>query len=279
MTTSLNYRVAACDLDSTVLHGSLLSLENRDAVQSLNERNVAVVLASGRNFHHVLPYYRTLGLTGPVVSNDGALVTIPGAVGEIISEQFLPLAVSSAIMTEAARRQLTCLNFFRHGIYTSSRFDWHEDMDRHREMGRHFRHSTVEKMIGRSIYKTLLFSLKPENLDAMQEAILAQFGDVVDAMRNNPNALELISKGVSKVSGLKAAAAYLGVDPTQVVAFGDGFNDASMFRWAGLSVCMSHGHEAAKEAATLVAPATNREVNFAAAVSAAFAPSHTPEVL
>lgn len=278
MSTSFDYKVAACDLDSTLLHGSFLSLENRDAVQSLKERNVSVVLASGRSFHHVLPYYRALGLSGPVVSADGALVSIPGADGEIISERLLPLAVSSAIMTLAAERQLTCLNFFRHGIYTSTRIDWHEGMDRHREMGRHFRHSTIEKMVSRSIYKSLLFSLTPEKLDAMQELVLARFGDVVDIIRNNPYALEIISKGVCKVAGLEVVAGYLGVDASQVVAFGDGFNDVSMFRWAGLSVCMNHGHEAAKEAATLVAPATNPEVNFAAAVAAAFALNQTPEV-
>jgi hydroxymethylpyrimidine pyrophosphatase-like HAD family hydrolase len=44
-----------------------------------------------------------------------------------------------------------------------------------------------------------------------------------------------------------------------------------MFRWAGLSVCMHHGHEAAKLAATMVAPATDIAVNFAAAVDMALA--------
>lgn len=271
MTTTLQYRVAACDLDHTLLFGSELSRENRDAVQSLKERDVMVVLATGRNFHHAVSYYRDLGLKGPLVSSDGALVTIPGVGGQIICERFLPLTASSAIMTAADQRQITCLNFFRHGIYTSSKYDWHEGMERHREMGRHFRFSNLEAMIGRSIYKSLLFSETPADLDALQKEILDQYGAEVDAIRNNPYTLELISKGVSKVSGLQVVARHLGISQSQVMAFGDGVNDVGMFRWAGLSVCMNHGAEPAKEAADLVAPETDPVVNFAAAVAAALA--------
>lgn len=271
MTTTFQYRVAACDLDRTLLSGSDLSRENRDAVQALKERDVKVVLATGRNFHHAVHYYRDLSLKGPLVTSDGALVTIPGAGGLIICERVLPLTVSAAIMTAAADRQLTCLNFFRHGIYTSSKFDWHEGMERHREMGRHFRFSTLANMAGRSIYKSLLFSETPADLDALQKDILDKYGAEVDAIRNSPWVLEFISKGVSKVSGLQVVARHLGISQSEVVAFGDGINDVGMFRWAGLSVCMNHGDELAKEAADMVAPETDPAVNFAAAVAAVLA--------
>lgn len=274
MTTRLHYRVAACDLDSTLLFGSGLSRENRDAVQALKEHGVMVVLATGRNFHHAVPYYRDLGLKGPLVSSDGALVTIPGAGGQIIGERVLPLPVSSAIMRAANRRRVTCLCFFRHGIYTSSKFDWHESMERHREIGRHFRFSNLQAMTGRSIYKLLLFSQTAADLDALQKEILDQQGFEVDAIRNNLHTLELISKGISKVSGLQVVARHLGISPSQVMALGDGVNDVGMFRWAGLSVCMHHGHPTAQEVADMVAPPTAPHVNFATAIAALLA-AHT----
>lgn len=272
-TNSAIYRVAASDLDSTLLHGSELSPENLRAIQFLKGRNVTVVLSTGRNFHHTVSYYRTLGLTGPMVTSDGALVSIPGAAGTIISEHTVRADVAKAIIYGAACKRITCLNFFRHGIYVTSRQYWSEGVDRHRELGRHFRHCTPEAMLKHAVYKSLLVSDNPAELDAFAACVLEHYGEVVDVIRNNPFTLEFISKGVSKVSGLQAVADYLGVDSSQVVAFGDGVNDVGMFRWAGLSVCMNHGHEAAKAAAKLVAPETDPRTNFAAAVAVAFEPT------
>lgn len=275
MTTALPYRVAACDLDRTILIGSNLSRENRQAVRSLIEHGMTVVLATGRNFHHAVRSYQDLALTGPLVTSDGALVTIPGAGGGIIGEHCLPLAVSGAIIKTAYDRRITCLNFFRHGIYASSKFDWHADMERHREIGRHFRLSNPASMIGRSIYKAFLFSHNATALDALQRDILHQHGTEAAAIRNSSFTLELISKGVSKVSGLQLAVRHLGFSSSQVVAFGDGLNDVGMFGWSGLSFCMHHGATAAREAAAMVAPPTEPAINFAAAVAAALSATTT----
>lgn len=271
MSTQFPYRVAACDLDHTLLNGGDISQKNRDAVQLLKERQVVVVLSTGRNFHHALPYHRRLGLTSPIVSSDGALVSIPGSEGRILSETPLAPSASSAIITEAAASKITCLNFFRHGVYLTSRHDWSDAMERHREIGRHFRRSSTDVMIKRAVYKTLLFSQHPDKLDALAELVLERFGDVLDLIRNNPYVVEFIGKGVSKVSGLEVVAAHLGLDSSAVVAFGDGANDVSTFRWAGLSVCMSHGHPFAQAAATIVAPPSDPSINFATAVASVLA--------
>jgi Cof subfamily protein (haloacid dehalogenase superfamily) len=50
--------------------------------------------------------------------------------------------------------------------------------------------------------------------------------------------LDLAPEGVSKASGLEAVCARLGVDPSEVLALGDGLNDLEMLRWAGRGVAM-----------------------------------------
>jgi Cof subfamily protein (haloacid dehalogenase superfamily) len=45
--------------------------------------------------------------------------------------------------------------------------------------------------------------------------------------------VELTAPGVDKASGLAVVAAELGIDPTDVVVFGDMPNDVPMFQWAG----------------------------------------------
>jgi Cof subfamily protein (haloacid dehalogenase superfamily) len=262
----LPLKAAAHDLDNTLLHGSDISPENVLAVKRLANLGFTNLIATGRNYHHALKYYRALNLTGPIVTSDGACVSIPG--GAIIQERKLPLEISRAILRLSHDSQVSCLCFFRHGIYATSKFDWNEDMDRHREIGSHFREVKPAAMHKCAIYKTLHFSKTPARLDDLQAKIIESNGASVDVIRNGPNTLEVLPKGVSKVSGLKAVAEYLGLDSCQFVVFGDGNNDVGMFAWAGFSVSMHHGSPLALKSARMVAPETKLGVNFAAAVDA-----------
>jgi Cof subfamily protein (haloacid dehalogenase superfamily) len=265
----LPFKAAAHDLDNTLLHGSDISLENVLAVNRLASLGVTNLIATGRNFHHAIKYHKALGLTGPMVSSDGACVSVPG--GAIILEQTLPLEISSALLRLSHDSEISCLCFFRHGIYVTSKFDWNENMDRHREIDSHYREVKPAAMGRKALYKTLHYSKTPARLDDLQIKVIELYGEVVDVIRNGPNTLEILPKGVSKVSGLKAVAEYLGLNSSQFVAFGDGNNDLGMFAWAGFSVCMHHGSPLALKTASMIAPETAIGANFASAVDAMIA--------
>ena len=61
--------------------------------------------------------------------------------------------------------------------------------------------------------------------------------------------LEVLAQGVSKAWGLERLCAHLGVDRSEVLAFGDAPNDAEMLAWAGRGVAMAHAEPEAKAAA------------------------------
>jgi Cof subfamily protein (haloacid dehalogenase superfamily) len=55
--------------------------------------------------------------------------------------------------------------------------------------------------------------------------------------------IEILPPGVDKASGLAVVAATLGVDPADVLVFGDMPNDLPMFRWAGWArVAVANAH-------------------------------------
>ena len=64
--------------------------------------------------------------------------------------------------------------------------------------------------------------------------------------------LDLAPLGVSKASGMAWVADRLGVDPADVLAVGDGFNDIEMLQWAGRGVAMGHAPDRLKDAADAV---------------------------
>ena len=58
--------------------------------------------------------------------------------------------------------------------------------------------------------------------------------------------LELMPPGIDKGTGLQDLAAWLQFDPTEVMAIGDGGNDAGMLRYAGLAVVMGNANDTVK---------------------------------
>ena len=53
-----------------------------------------------------------------------------------------------------------------------------------------------------------------------------------------PNNLEINAIGASKVEAILRLASYLGIRPEETMGFGDGENDISMIRMAGIGVAM-----------------------------------------
>jgi hydroxymethylpyrimidine pyrophosphatase-like HAD family hydrolase len=50
--------------------------------------------------------------------------------------------------------------------------------------------------------------------------------------------LDIAPEGVTKAAGLDEVVRDLGIDPSDVLAVGDGRNDAEMLAWAGRGVAM-----------------------------------------
>ena len=78
-----------------------------------------------------------------------------------------------------------------------------------------------------------------------------------------PNNLEINAEGADKGGALLRLAARLGIARESTMGFGDGENDLSMIRMAGIGV--ANGHESVKEAADYITK-TNNEAGVAKAI-------------
>ena len=70
--------------------------------------------------------------------------------------------------------------------------------------------------------------------------------------RWHPAFTDITAKGADKGEGLLAMAAHQGLNPQQTMAFGDGGNDSSMVRGAGIGVAMGNAIDELKEIADYV---------------------------
>jgi len=79
--------------------------------------------------------------------------------------------------------------------------------------------------------------------DDLLAAARAALGDTVELTHSSSDGLlEISAAGITKASGLAAFADQLGIDATDVIAFGDMPNDLPMLSWAGRSVGMANAH-------------------------------------
>jgi HAD superfamily hydrolase (TIGR01484 family) len=194
------------------------------------------------------------------------LVRVPG--GKIIQEIFLCSDIAATIRAAAKEYNITALTHSRDGIFATRQAFWNRDVDRHRlELGSYFRYTQPEELIALPSYKVSCFG-DSEALDLFVERVRNCCAKLVQTSRHGANTLEFTASGVDKVSGLIAVAHEYNFDLSQLMAFGDGVNDATALKAVGLGVAMNHGRDAAKEAADLVAPKTSPETNFAAGVLA-----------
>ena len=64
--------------------------------------------------------------------------------------------------------------------------------------------------------------------------------------RWHPAFTDITAKGADKGEGILTLAAHLGLDPKNTMAFGDGGNDSSMIKAAGIGVAMGNALESLK---------------------------------
>lgn len=268
--TRFPYRLAAIDIDDTLVgHDKKIGADNRRAVAELEGAGCEVILASGRRHENMVPYARELGLHGFIVSSQGARAQHLET-GEIIHHACVQAGDAVRLVAEGERRGFTVLLWLADGIRANTRSEWV------RTYGAESGGDPVE-IIDLSTLRTatpekVVWAGHPTQVAAAEKELLGRLPPGVHAMITNDWYLEFTAHDATKAAGVAAVARRLGIPTSEVLTFGDGNNDVSMLRWAGLGIAMPHGRASAREAAKRVAPEGTPETALARAIDLLLAP-------
>jgi Cof subfamily protein (haloacid dehalogenase superfamily) len=265
------FRLAVFDLDGTLLGPDKeISPDNAAAVARLQALGCQVILASGRPHFNILRFHTQLGLSGPVVSGNGALVKVPET-DEVWRELLFDLELASSLLDAGRERGITQIWDAPQGV-----FAW--ERTRHFEILEERTKATYEvigdprlRFPGEQPFKILWIA--DEDVITEQEQLWRErLGAHSYITITDPEYLEFSHPQVNKATALEVVAERLKIPQEEIVFFGDGDNDAELLRWAGLGVAMPHSRPLALAAADQIGPEAPPENAVAAAVEMLLSP-------
>lgn len=247
---SLNSRrplilAAALDLDGTVIGpDENISPAVHEAIVRLAER-IHVFIATGREPADVLRYANELGLTTPQLCDGGANILDPV---QGVSTWAAPLGPVNAEAVVTRLREMGSAFVATHASGTASTFDDVPDWDLIRVSALDLDEDTADALATEFRRNKNMYVIK---------AVLPY---------NGLWAVDFTLAGVDKASGIARVGQTLGVNPTNMVAVGDSYNDLPMLEACGFSVAMGNAPPEVKDAAEFVAPSV-AEDGLAVAIS------------
>ncbi|MQG27147.1 MAG: HAD family phosphatase [SAR202 cluster bacterium] len=235
---SLNSRrplilAAALDLDGTVIGpDENISPAVHEAIVRLAER-IHVFIATGREPADVLRYANELGLTTPQLCDGGANILDPV---QGVSTWAAPLGPVNAEAVVTRLREMGSAFVATHASGTASTFDDVPDWDLIRVSALDLDEDTADALATEFRRNKNMYVIK---------AVLPY---------NGLWAVDFTLAGVDKASGIARVGRTLGVNPTNMVAVGDSYNDLPMLKACRFSVAMGNAPPEVKDAAEFVAP-------------------------
>lgn len=105
----------------------------------------------------------------------------------------------------------------------------------------------------------LLCAGNPDYLKQHYQQMSAPFTETLSASFTAPWYYEFMAPGVDKAHALEGSLGKLGIDASEVIAFGDAQNDVGMLKWAGVGVAMGNATKEAKAASDMVCADNNHD--------------------
>lgn len=264
----------ALDMDGTLLNEEgNISPKNREAIINAQNQGHIVIIATGRSFMDAERQLRLAELECPVVSLNGAVVTLSdrkiAASKPLKKEDIIPTLRWMNDIPDLYYEVYTEDNVYvelnkrvrLEKIYAQGEEEVPEELDwlLKAMIGQQFQQAAVTYVENMEdvwskeenvIYKTLAFSLNRELLKEASTRFAAIPGLIITA--SHVNNIEINHEEANKGNGVAMLAAHYGIPLEDVAVMGDSYNDQPMFEMAGYRIAMANAAPILKEMAEFV---------------------------
>jgi len=251
------YRIFAVDVDGTLcVPGSKIPDRVVESLRECSKADILVVLATGKRFSSIQHLCGILGIQGPVITCNGAIVLKAGT-QEVVSAEYIDSSSYRSIITTLVSEGRDDIAVFTDmGIVCTAANLASSILDSIGEPTTHL----VDSLLGLESEKVAKVLLAFKNRDALRAAhdrYVRECGAELAIMATSETFLEFMARGVSKGNALAELATTSGVPGSQIACVGDSDNDLSMFEVAGLSMAVANASEKVLQTADLTVPSAS----------------------
>lgn len=250
-----SYKLIAIDIDDTLLHSDLtLSDHTVSTIQKAAGLGRYIVLASGRAYGGIKPFYDIFGIQSPaitfggnqIVDQDGnAIVT--HTVSNADCQKILQLAQEYGVHAHVYHEGV--IWYPKHTKYAQFYADHYGCLGEEK----------ADLLLRDDLASPKVLMMEDDTNKILEIQKRAQkLFPHLNVMRSKPTLLEFTDKSYTKGRALQELCDSLGLSIEQTIAIGDSQIDASMIKAAGLGVAVGNAIGEVKDIADFVAP-TNDE--------------------
>lgn len=240
--------IIALDLDGTLLNSNKeLSSVNLAALERAAAEGYEIVPTTGRFYGGMPETIRALPFVRYVITINGAAVA-DLQTGEVIYQAEIPWQQGVELMAELDELPVIYDCYMDNDAFMTAamkeRIDEMVSSPHYRKMVRELRRPVPElkaflKERGHGVQKIQFFTNRPELRLELMEQLPLRFEGLCVSSSVSDN-VEINQIHANKGEALLALAKHLDLPREKTISFGDGLNDLSMIREAGVGVAMSN---------------------------------------
>ncbi len=250
----MGFRVLVLDLDGTLTNSKKeITPRTLDALFEVQRRGVKVVLASGRPTYGVAPVADKLCLNqfgGYILSYNGGEI-VNWQTKEVIYENSLDPVMIPYLYWCAKKNDFAIVTYHNEYVLT-------ERPDDEYVLKEALLNVMTVKPVKHYLYaidfpitKCLIVG-EPSRLIVLEKEMYDSLKGRMGVYRSEPYFLELVPKGIDKAASLEVLLRKIGLTADVMIACGDGFNDISMIKYAGLGVAMANAQQEVRDNADFI---------------------------
>lgn len=256
-------RLLVLDIDGTLAgESNQINAPVLEAIRAVQQRGVAVAIATGRMYQSALRFYQAVGSTLPLMAYQGAFIKDPHTQ---TLHRHTPLPRQLALEILAYLAPMEAKNELSIHLYIDDQLHVRAVID---DTKAYAQRSGIEPVAAgdlaallarnAAIDTTKLLALS-ENVGLLTD-ILSHLGqryptDDLYLTRSVEYFVEATHPQANKGEAVRFLAEdLLGLTPDQVMTIGDNYNDLEMLRYAGIGVAMGDAPDPVKQGADWVAP-------------------------
>lgn len=267
----MDYKILALDIDGTLADSKKrITGPVKRRLKGLYDRNIPVLLVSGRATEGIMPVAREIELC----DNDGYILAFNGGkiihagTKEVLYEKSVPHELVAPVCEFAKKHNLVILTYKDGNIISTDSDNQYVQLES-RITGMPV--VKTDDMLKDAPYSPSKFLMVEDGeiLAGKTELMKKEFEGKLNVFRSEPFFMEIVPLGIDKAESLGVLLDKLNLTKEELVACGDGRNDVTMIDYAGMGVAMANACDEVKAVSNFVT-LSNDEDGVAVAIDKFF---------